>query len=108
MIPDHKLYFAEFDSATEANYVCGFLNSLPVRTWLGGFLLGKQIGTTIFEYMNVPAFEPNNDTFNSIADISELAHANRSGARNKSFLDERTEENLADYVRSVCTDDHAP
>lgn len=51
VIPDHKLYFATFDRADEAHYVCGYLNSRPVRAWLGGFLLGKQIGTTVFEHM---------------------------------------------------------
>ena len=102
-IPDHKLYLAAFESAAEANYVCGFLNSLPVRTWLGGFLHGKQIGTTIFEHMNVPAFEPDSKTFDAIAAISRNAHENRNGTKIKSDLDEGTEESLAEYVRSVCT-----
>jgi hypothetical protein len=57
IVPDHKLYFASFTSEKEAHYVCGFLNSMPVRTWLGGFLLGKQIGTTVFEFMNVPLYD---------------------------------------------------
>ena len=57
IVPDHKLYFSALDSVDEAHYLCGFLNSLSVRTWLGGFLLGKQIGTTIFEYMKAPKFD---------------------------------------------------
>lgn len=103
IVPDHKLYFAALDSAAEARYLCGFLNSLPVRIWLGGFLLGKQIGTTIFEHMKVPLFKPDDDTCNAIASISERAHANRSGTKNKAFLDQEIEEVLTEYVREVCT-----
>ncbi len=102
IIPDHKIYFTSFNTATEAHYLCGFLNSLPVRIWLGGFLLGKQIGTSIFEYMNVPQFNPDNDVSRLIAAISESAHADRDETRNISFLENEKEEELAEYVRIVC------
>lgn len=102
IIPDHKLYFTSFDSADEAHYVCGFLNSLPVRTWLGGFLLGKQIGTTIFEFMNVPPYQKSNENCASIAEISRAAHKNRKGSRDKGLLDDRTESALSQYVQAAC------
>lgn len=104
IIPDHKLYLAALDSATEAHYLCGFLNSLPVRTWLGGFLLGKQIGTSIFEHMKVPLFKPDDDTCNAIATISKRAHANRNGTKNKAFLNPEVEEALAECVRTCVRD----
>ncbi|MCB2261982.1 MAG: N-6 DNA methylase [Candidatus Thiosymbion ectosymbiont of Robbea hypermnestra] len=103
IVPDHKLYFTSFDTAIEAYYLCGFLNSLPVRTWLGGFLLGKQIGTTIFEHMNVPRFDPDNDVSKRIAVMSEAAHADRDGTKDKTFLQHKMEKKLAEYVRKVCT-----
>ncbi|WP_089728734.1 hypothetical protein [Candidatus Thiosymbion oneisti] len=103
IIPDHKLYFTSFDTATEAYYLCGFLNSLPVRTWLGGFLLDKQIGTTIFEHINVPQFDPGKDASKRIAVISETAHADRDGTKNKRLLEHKTEAQLTEYVRKVCT-----
>jgi len=102
IVPDHKLYFTPFETAAEAHYLCGFLNSLPVRTWLGGFLLGKQIGTSIFKHMNVPQFDPDNNVSRLISSISESAHADRDGTRNINFLAHEKEEELAEYVRILC------
>jgi hypothetical protein len=103
IVPDHKLYFADFGAPEEAHYLCGFLNSRPVRTWLGGFLLGKQIGTTIFEFMNVPPFDAASRECLAIAEISRSAHAQRTGARDKSHLSVGIEDQLAALVRARCT-----
>ena len=86
IVPDHKLYFASFDNADEAHYLCGFLNSMPVRTWLGGFLLGKQIGTTIFQYMNLPIYNTNIPECVEIAKISKSAHKIQLGSRIRIIL----------------------
>ena len=101
IVPDHKLYFASFASEDEAHYVCGFLNSVPVRTWLGGFMLGKQIGTTVFEYMNVPPYD-GGSTCGAIATVSRTAHRQRLGSRDRGFLDEAAEIELAQHVHDVC------
>uniref|UniRef100_A0A7V3N4D7 DNA methylase adenine-specific domain-containing protein n=1 Tax=candidate division CPR3 bacterium TaxID=2268181 RepID=A0A7V3N4D7_UNCC3 len=102
LIPDHKLYFASLYDENEAHYLCGFLNSRPVRTWLGGFLLGKQIGTTIFEYMKVPKYDPKNDNFIQIAEISKKAHSVRAGTIIKEDLSQTEEENLKILVEKIC------
>ncbi len=99
--PDHKLYFAALDFEDEAHYLCGFLNSLPVRTWLGGFLLGKQIGTTIFEHMKVPQFDADNAICRKIAAISKDAHAHRKGTKNKKYLESKTEQALVKLVARI-------
>jgi hypothetical protein len=104
IIPDHKLYFAALDSADEAHFLCGFLNSAPVRTWLGGFLLGKQIGTTIFEYMKVPAYDARNDDCAAISAISKGAHRARIKTRETKLLDDQAEHVLARHVQAICTD----
>lgn len=103
IVPDHKLYFASFTSEEEAHYVCGFLNSMPVRIWLGGFLLGKQIGTTIFEFMNVPLYDGSNKECAAIAKNSRAAHRNRAGSRDKGFLDDETETELSHHVQAACS-----
>ena len=104
IVPDHKLYLAAFDSIQEAHYVCGFLNSCPVRTWLGGFLLGKQIGTTVFEYMKVPSFDTTSSECQAIASVSISAHEDRLGTREKKLLSETVENQLAEYVQTWCED----
>jgi len=103
LIPDHKLYFASLDNKNEAHYLCGFLNSQPVRTWLGGFLLGKQIGTTIFEFMKVPKFNPGSNDFLKIAQISKEQHLDRKGSANKKTLDSALEKTLEGLIRGVCS-----
>jgi hypothetical protein len=102
IVPDHKLYFASIETAMEAHYLCGFLNSQPVRTWLGGFLLGKQIGTAIFEHMRVPAFQRRNSACKVIAAISRASHIARRNLTTSQFLDNRTEASLTEAVRKVC------
>lgn len=103
IVPDHKLYFASLASEDEAHYICGFLNSLPVRTWLGGFLLGKQIGTTVFEFMNVPVYDGSDKDCVAITRISKNAHRSRIGSQNNRFLDDGTEAQLSRHVQVVCS-----
>lgn len=98
IVPDHKLYLADFNSSEEAHYLCGFLNSRPVRTWLGGFLLGKQIGTTIFEYMNVPKYNPRSSECNQIAEISKKEHKRRGKSTRVDYLDDTIENKLEALV----------
>lgn len=101
IVPDHKLYFASFDNEQEAHYVCGFLNSYSVRTWLGGFLLGKQIGTSIFEYMQLPPFNSSNESCTEISTISMESHNTRNGSSDSSLLGDIHEERLHDLVKNL-------
>ena len=105
IIPDHKLYFTALEIEDEAHYVCGFLNSLPVRTWLGGFLLGKQIGTSIFENMNVPRFDPSNENCRRIATLSREAHQKRKqhGTKTNIYLEDNLERSLEKHIKT-CVD----
>ncbi|HEX3948227.1 MAG TPA: N-6 DNA methylase [Steroidobacteraceae bacterium] len=103
IVPDHKLYFADLDTPEEAHYLSGYLNSHPVRTWLGGFLHGKQIGTTIFEFMNVPQFNPTLSDHCRIAAISLAAHSERLTTPDTSFLAEDQEAELTALVRRIAS-----
>jgi hypothetical protein len=103
VMPDHKLYFADVDTAQEAHFVCAYLNSHPVRTWLGGFLHGKQIGTSIFEFMYVPQFDPRNPDHERLAAISLKAHKERTETQNRELLCGGMEEELTDLVRRIAT-----
>lgn len=106
IVPDHKLYFCVLDSLEEAHYLCGFLNSKPLRRWLGGFLLGKQIGTSIFEYISVPRFDPESPLHRRIAQISVDAHKERSGTTNKRFLRKELEDELETLVLTAINEMH--
>ncbi|HET7062618.1 MAG TPA: N-6 DNA methylase [Nitrosospira sp.] len=101
VVPDHKLYFIDAESKNEAHYVAAYLNSHPVRTWLGGFLHGKQIATTIFEFMRVPKFDPEDPNHVRISEISLQAHKTRTKNFSTKPLSEEYEKELAELVRAV-------
>jgi len=101
IVPDHKVYSATVDSLDEAHYLCAFLNSHPVRTWLGGFLIGKQIGTAIFEYMHVPRYNAHDSDHQRLVEISVAAHRERMGTRSKKYLSEKLERELERLVRKI-------
>ena len=101
VVPDHKLYFVDADTREEAHYLAGYLNSHPVRTWLGGFLHGKQIATTVFEFMHVPKYDENNADHRRLALISLTAHRHRAGSLNTNFLAPEQEEQLTALVRTI-------
>ena len=101
IVPDHKLYFIDVKNKGEAHYVAAVLNSHPVRTWLGGFLHGKQIATTIFEFMRVPKFNPKNRDHLRLAQISLRAHKARAKSFSTSFLPRESEDELSELVRAI-------
>ncbi len=100
-VPDHKLYFAHLDSEEEAHFLCAYLNAHPVRTWLGGFLHGKQIGTTVFDFMYVPQFDSKNRDHKRLALISLQAHKQRAGTREAGFLSADFEDELTEIVQGI-------
>ena len=89
------------DSLDEAHYLCAFFNSHPVRTWLGGFLIGKQIGTAVFEYMHVPKYNPEDPDHQRLVEISMAAHRERLGTKSKKHLSEKLERALERLVRKI-------
>lgn len=101
IVPDHKLYFAGFNNMEEAHFLCAFINSPSARKWLGGFLLGKQIGTTIFEFMKVPRFEPGNAQHQRLAEISIQAHEKRENQKNKELLHHDKEKELEELLSKI-------
>ncbi len=74
VVPDHKVYFAAFDEAGEAHYVCALLNSEPVRTFIDGFTIKLQVGT-LFKHIELPAYHAGNPNHRQMARYSQEAHA---------------------------------
>jgi len=102
IVPDHKLYFADVDTREEAHYLAAFLNSHPVRSWLGGFLHGKQIATTIFEFMRVPRYDNTDANHRRLAAISLDEHRQRAGTLNTNLLEPPAREaELTELVRRI-------
>lgn len=100
-VPDHKLYFVGTENQDEAHYLSAILNSKPARAWLGGFLLSKQIGASIFEFINIPLYDEENEKHNRLAEISYNAHLERVSEKKNDFLNSALEIELANLVYDV-------
>jgi hypothetical protein len=101
VVPDHKLYFVASHSLDEAHYLCAFLNSRPVRQWLGGFLLSRQIGTSIFEFMRLPRFDAQSVEHQRLVRISQDAHAARQGQVETALLSGTLEDETDQIVQAI-------
>ncbi|MBN1318255.1 MAG: hypothetical protein JXA42_22430, partial [Anaerolineales bacterium] len=101
IVPDHKLYFASFDILEEAHYLCACLNSKSVRKWLGGFLPGKQIGTTVLEFLHIPSFDLACAEHRRAARISIDAHEKRGGHKTNIFLSSIMEDELDTLITRI-------
>lgn len=101
IVPDHKLYMLSLDNENEAHYICGILNSKHLRRILGGFLLGKQIGTSIFKYVGIRPYDPDNSDHRAIAELSKEAHRLREGILTTDDLDPVKQEMLDNLVKKV-------
>ena len=75
VIPDHKLMTVAVDSEPEAHYLCGALNSLPVRAVVAAYGIETQINTHVLEHLRVPRFHPGDPLHQSLAAASCEAHA---------------------------------
>lgn len=101
IVPDHKLYMLSLDDEDEAHYVCGVLNSRHLRRILGGFLVGKQIGTSIFRYVGVPKYDADDARQVEISELSRNAHITRGRSRDKGDLSPVQQERLDGLTESI-------
>jgi hypothetical protein len=76
VVPDHKVYFADFQDEGEAYYVAGLLNSTDVNMFINGFTVKLQVGT-IFRSLNVPKFDPMDPQHLKISSIAKQLHGHR-------------------------------
>ncbi len=72
VVPDHKVYYAAFDDLDPAYYVCGLLNSEPIRTFIDSFTIKIQVGT-LFRHVKLPLYDP------SLSIHRELVRYSRAG-----------------------------
>lgn len=60
IIPDHKVYFIPAESADEAHFITGFLNSPSVRFAINAYASQLSLGTSVAEYVKIPLFDSTN------------------------------------------------
>jgi hypothetical protein len=82
-VPDHKVYFADFQNEAEAHFVCGVLNSTLVKEYVESHTIQIQV-SNIFKHLSIPRYDPKNPDHVALSKSSLKAHAAKtSDAREK-------------------------
>ena len=74
IVPDCKLMLVPVESATEAYFVAGVLNSAVSRFTVVSFMIGTQISTHVLDKVRVSKYDANNPTHRQLAAVSQQAH----------------------------------
>lgn len=72
-IPDHKIYFADFDEKGQAYYLCGILNYSKVAGYIESHTISIQV-SNIFKHLNLPAYDSSSNIHKKISQLSEKCH----------------------------------
>ena len=72
-VPDHKIFFVEFQEAAPAYYLCGLLASSLVKEFVESHNISIQVGD-IFKHMSLPSFDRTQPGHRRLAQLVERAH----------------------------------
>ena len=74
VISDHSVILIPLKTANEAYYIAGILNSIIIRLIIASYTYELGQYTHIIDIFNIPKFNPNNNLYKKIADLSKRAH----------------------------------
>ena len=94
-IPDHKVYFVGLDDRDTAFFVCGLLNSFPVREYIDSHTLKIQVGN-IFKHLALPEFLRTDPDHKALATLCALAHTECNMERKTELVSEFSE--IAEWI----------
>lgn len=95
-VPDHKVYFAEFNDPESAYFVCAVLNSSLVREYVESHTIQIQV-SNIFKHLSLPRYDGKNGAHRKVAELCCQAHEATNDKDRKKVLaamDVKTEEIL--------------
>jgi len=92
-IPDHKLYFADFDQPEPAYYLCGLLHAQAAKEMIEAHNVSTNMGD-IFKHVNLPVFDALNADHLMLAALVRQAHQEH---------DDHKRANIVARVRTVAT-----
>lgn len=100
-VPDHKVYFADFQNSEMAHYVCGILNSSLVKEYVESHTIQIQV-SNIFKHLSIPQFMPSNSNHMKLSNLCAKAHKSKDSASRKALMtemDETSEVIFSSYLR---------
>jgi len=84
-VPDHKLYFADFDQPEPAYYLCGLLHCEIVKVMIEAHNVSTNMGD-IFKHVNLPGFDALNVDHLALAALVRLAHQEHDGKKREKIV----------------------
>ncbi|MBB4067376.1 Eco57I restriction-modification methylase domain-containing protein [Gellertiella hungarica] len=94
-VPDHKIYFADFQDAETAYFVCAVLNSTLVREYIESHTIQIQV-SNIFKHVSIPRFNPKNALHVSAVDACRKAHQAKTSKEREKLL-----KSLSDLTEKI-------
>lgn len=73
-VPDHKIFFVEFEKETPAYFLCGLLTSSLVKEFVESHNISIQVGD-IFKHMGLPQYDPANSEHKLLAKLVKKSHS---------------------------------
>jgi hypothetical protein len=73
-VPDHKVYFTDFQSEDIAHFVCGLLNSSLIKEYIESHTIHIQV-SNIFKHLSIPQFDASKVNHMKLVTASKAAHA---------------------------------
>ena len=86
-VPDHKIFFTEFENYDEALFLCGLLNCNIVREFVDSHNISIQVGD-IFKHMSLPMFDIENEKHRALTILVRDAHNEDNMINRKLILNE--------------------
>ena len=74
-IPEHHVMFISTKTAEEAHFICGVLNSSPVRLTVAGYTTNTGMSTHVASVIALPRFSARTAVHRRISELSQQCHA---------------------------------
>ncbi|NLW04299.1 MAG: N-6 DNA methylase [Pseudomonadaceae bacterium] len=75
VIPNEKIIYIGLNDKKEAYYLCGLLSSTYFRGLINSFKVSTQIAPGTIKNLNLPEFNPNNESHMRISHLCEQGHS---------------------------------
>lgn len=72
-VPDHKIFFVDFNDENEAHYLCCMLNNPVVAEYLYSHNISIQVGN-IFKHLDLPRYDSRNANHLRLVQVSRELH----------------------------------
>lgn len=73
LVPDHKIYFVEFEESAPAYYLCGLLSCTRIQRFIRSFHVMLQVGD-LFKHMRLPEYNSSDERHVQLSELVQVAH----------------------------------